>query len=244
MKRLFLVFPVVAMLSGCALLPKQVEFFQDKVEQFPEARAREQETQRKAAALAARRAEDTLLAAVSNQAPAAVLVPARDVAALTEAVTTSLGPPSSPWTGSATNLATKLDSATAALNSRVDAFKRDNNANAGKKIEGTGFFQIGFFSLWALVLGGLALVWGAFKVWGMFNPVVGMGTNIVGRVSTTVLKKGVSELAEGGEWFKEYLAESSLAEDVKKVVRDLFSRAHVEAQSRDTQTLVTRLTEK
>lgn len=240
---IILVSAVVALTSGCSVLaPKQVEFFQDKVERFPEAKASEKETQRQAAALAAARADLVVRAAISNDAPAAVLDPARDVAVLTESVSMSLGPPVKPSSLSAASLAVRLNSATAALNKRVEGFKQDNNENAGKKIEGTGIFQVGYFSMWLWIIGILFVLWCALKVYGLINPVVGLGTNIVGRVSSSVLRKSVAEISEGGEWFKEYLKESGIADDTKKLVLDLFVRAHQEAQSRDTQTLVERLT--
>lgn len=245
MTNLYALFVAVALVftSGCSvLLPKKVEFFQDKVATFPEAKLSEKETQRQAAAMAAVKAEQVLLAAVSNHVPESVVSPAKDVAVLTEAVALSVGPPAKPWGGTATNLAAKLDSSVASLNRRVDSFKADNNSNAGKKIEGTGVFQVGYFSMLAVLLGGLALLWVGLKLYGLVNPVVGLGTNVVGRVASTALNKAVAEVTEGGEWFKEYLAESDLDDQIKSKVKELFSRAHVEAQSRDTQALVERLT--
>ena len=231
--------------SGCSLLlPKKVELFQDKVKAVPEQKASEKETLRQAAKMASERAKQTQAAALSEGASTNVISPAGETVALTESVSVAVGPPAHPSQLTAEQLAVKLDSAVAALSKRLDSFKASNNENAGKKIEGTGFFQIGYFSMWAIILGFLALIAVGLKIYGMVNPVVGVGTNIFGRVSSTLLKKGVSELTEGGEWFKEYIHEAKDGVLSKEHILDLFNRAHVEAQSRDTQAIVEKLTSK
>jgi hypothetical protein len=231
--------------SGCGvLMPKNVELFQDKVRAVPEAKESERETQRQAAALAAIRAQDTLVAAVAECSSTNVTTPAEDTAVLTKAVSLSVGPPLRPSSATAPDLAQKLETSVAALNRRLDDFKKENNENAGKKIEGTGLFQVRYFTMWAGIMAFGAVVWFALKVYGMVNPIVGLGTNVFGRVSSTLLKRGVTELSEGGEWFKEYLKEEKSDLLSKSEVLELFRRAHVEAQSRDVQTLIEKLTEK
>lgn len=231
--------------SGCGiLLPKKVEFFQDKVHVVPEQKASEKETLRQAAKMLSERTTQTLVAATAEGASTNVITPAKEAEVLAGAVSTSVGPPAHPSQITAEQLAVKLDSALAALNKRLDDFKKDNNENSGKKIEGTGLFQIGYFSMWAIIIGGVLLIGVALKIYGMVNPVVGVGVNAVGRVSSAVLKRGISEVAQGGEWFKEYVEEQGKELLSKKEVMDLFSRAHTEAQSRDVQTLVEGLTKK
>lgn len=234
---------VGASLSGCGiLLPKNVEFFQDKVKAFPEIKASEKEIQRQAAARASIAATQTLMAALHENSSPSVVAPATDTAVLTKAVSVSVGTPLSPSTLPAEDLAVKLDTAGAKLAARVDSFKKDNNENAGKKIEGSGFFQIGYFSMWAIILAGLAVVWVALKIYGTINPVVGLGLNTAGRVSAGVLRKGFTELSEGGEWFKDEIAKSHLTDEIKAFVTKTFIDNHMAAQSRDTQTLVEKLT--
>lgn len=233
------------MLSGCSfLLPKKVEFFQDKVKAFPEAKAGEREIQRQTAFRAEEKAKETLSAALATDADATVVKPATETVDLTDAVSTSLGPPSSPARESKSSeaLAADLREAVAALNKRVESFKADNNENAGKKIEGTGFFQIGYFSMWLLIFGGLVIVWFGLKVYGMVNPVVGLGVNTVGRVGSTILRRGLSEIAEGGEAFKAYVESHTQAALTKDEIKDLFLRAQKENQSRDVQEIVAKLT--
>lgn len=235
------------MLSGCSfLLPKKVEFFQDKVQAFPEAKAGEREVQRRAAFRAEVKAKETLNAALATDADLTVVKPAAETVDLTDAVATSLGPPNKPASASQSSedLARELRMSVAALNKRIESFKADNNENAGKKIEGTGVFQIGYFSMWALILGGLVIVWFGLKVYGMVNPVVGLGVNTVGRVSSTLLRRSVTELSEGGEWFKQAIEKHTAPALTKEQILELFAREHMAAQSRDVQSIIKDLTKK
>lgn len=243
--KFFAVVGLAFMLSGCGvLLPKRVEFFQDKVQTFPEARESEKETQRQAARLAEVKATETLTAALTTAADPTVIAPATDTALLTGAVSDSLGPPATPATKPAKQVALDLNKATAKQNSRVEDFKKDNNENAGKKIEGTGLFSIGYFTMWGGILAAGAIIWFGLKIYGTVNPIVGIGTNVVGRVSSAMLKKGLTEITEGGEWFKEAISEAKQETFSKDEVKALFQRWHAEAQSRDTQKLIEQLTQK
>ena len=99
-----------ALLVGCGtLIPKKVEFFQDKVEAFPEAKSREKEVQKETAARAAQASLDTLISAVDERASTNVVNPAKDAVVLSGAVARSLGPPETPSTDKADELSAKLD---------------------------------------------------------------------------------------------------------------------------------------
>ena len=144
MKRLFALLALSSVLfTGCSsLIPKQVEFFQDKVERFPVAKSSEKEIQRQAAQKAAEQARETLKAALIDGSTVAVVKPADETVKLTDSVSRSLGPPVSPSKLPADELSQKLDHAVAKLNQRLDDFKADNDKNAGKKIEDTGLFKV------------------------------------------------------------------------------------------------------
>lgn len=246
MKKILLLLAASTLLfTGCGtLLPKRVEFFQSKVRAFPEPSDTLKEDQRKAAALAAVRASETYTEAVKSNAPASVTNPAKDTVDLTHAVSTSLGPPKYLYTGTnaTKNLVGSLNYDVAKFNGKVEDFKERNDKYEGKKIEGTGLFSIGYFTYIGLILLVLFLLWTGLKIYGMVNPVVGMGTSLVGRVSSSVLSKGVSEITAGGEAFKQYIESSGIEDKVKAQVLDLFSRAHRENQSSDVQKIVQTLT--
>lgn len=243
MKKFLSLIPLCLLITGCgSLIPKRVEFFQAKVQKFPEHSDSFNETQRKAASLAAKKADETLVAAVKAQSPATVTAPATDTVALTHSLSVSLGPPSSSYVGPATNLVSDLDHSVAKFNGKVQTFKERDDKYAGKKIEGTGLFSLGYFTYIGLILLVLVLAWTALKIYGVANPIVGAGTSLVGRVSSSVLSRAVSEISAGGEAFKDYLTTSDLSKDVQSKVLDMFSRAHVEAQSVDVQNVVRTLT--
>lgn len=244
MKR-FISLLALCLLTGCGtLVPHRVEFFQSKVKAFPEQSDTLKEDQRKAAALASVRASETYLAAVKANSPATITNPAKETVDLTHAVSTSLGPPKYLYTGkdASKNLVESLNYDVAKFNGKVEDFKQRNDKFEGKKIEGTGLFSIGYFTYIGLIFLVLFLAWTALKIYGMANPLVGAGTSLVGRVSSSLLSRAVSEISAGGEAFKDYLENSDLSKEVQAQVLDLFSRAHVEAQSTDVQRIVSTLT--
>jgi hypothetical protein len=231
--------------TGCSsLVPHRVEFFQSKVKGFPEQSDTLKEDQRKAAALASIRATETYLAAVKDGAPVSVTAPAKDTIDLTHALSTSLGPPKYLYKGptSTKNLVDSLNYDVAKFNGKIEDFKERNDKFEGKKIEGTGIFSVGYFTYVGIILLVLFLLWTALKMYGMVNPVVGTSTSLVGRVSSSVLSKGIQEVTAGGEAFKSYIAQSGIEDKIKAEVLDLFSRAHKENQSSDVQKIVQTLT--
>jgi len=240
--RFFLILPLCLMLTGCSvLMPGKREFFQDKVKKFPELTQREKETQRLAAQWAAERARRTYEAAISNRAPVSVTKPAAEAAALTRSVSGSLGPPGSIWLYDADALARSLDRAVAHLNDRLDDFKDSNNENAGKKIEGTGLFSIGYFSMWGGIILLILLVWFGLKLYGMVNPVVGLGVNTAGRVASTVVSRGLSEVVKGGRKFEQWVSEHKAQDISKEEIIELFRAAQKEEQSHDVRKVVSEL---
>jgi len=137
-----------------------------------------------------------------------------------------------------------LGSAVERGNGRIDEFKQDNNSNAGKKIGGTGRFQVGYFLMWFWMLGVAALVFVALKIYGLVNPAVGLGLNFAGRVPSTLLRRGFQELSEGGEWFKQKIENYAEPSLTKEEVLTLFRSMQGTAQSRDVQALVQKITKK
>lgn len=240
------------MISGCGLIPKKVELFQDKVAKFPEPKASEKEIQRQTAQRAHDRAGETVKAAIATQADAAVIVPAVEAEVLTDAVSDSLGSPLHPASPDKTSeaLATELRTAIAKLNSRIDNFKTDNNENAGKKIEGTGLFQVPYF-VWlggALVLAFIGVIvlgvlWTFLKMYAMSNPPVQLGVGAV-QMGSNFLKRALSEVTAGGEKFKEELLKKVEDPALQDRVKELFRTEHLKAQSQDTQDLLKLMTQK
>src|SRR5579864_2422785 len=91
MKKFLCLLPLLAILSGCALLPKKVEFFQRRVRAFPEVPASSVETQRKAADYLATKTQETELAAVATHADTNVVNSASEASTVAKSLSGSLG---------------------------------------------------------------------------------------------------------------------------------------------------------
>ncbi len=238
--------------GGCGLIPKKVEFFQDKVHLVPELKQADKEIQRQTAQRAEEKARETYGAAIYTDADPAVVAPAAETVILTDAVSESVGPPVKPASADKTTqaLVNELRTSIAKLNQRMDDFKKDNNENAGKKIEGTGFFQVPYF----VYLGGflivgligfviLSVLWSFVKMAGMANPPVQMGVTAA-QLSANFLKRSLSEVVKGGEQFKDSLMGAVEDPDLQAKIKELFRIEQERAQSHDTQGLIKTLTKK
>jgi hypothetical protein len=243
-----------AMLLGGCFAPRPLEFGQDKVREFPVAKASERETQRQAAQRASRKADETLLAALQEGSSSAVMIPAKETGLLTEAISVSLGPPLNPAapTVSSEDLARRLETATAKFNSRVEDFKEDNNENAGKKIEGTGLFQIGYMSYLAIMavvlfVGVILFKVGsmALKAYSLSNPAVAVGLNAV-QAGGALASKALGQVLTAGESFKADLKTKvpGLTDELAAAVLAHFRTTHERKQDQDVQSVIRQLTQK
>lgn len=237
-------FAGLILLSGCGLIPKSVEFGQDKVKKFPAHPAAQLEAERQAVKLSAEKARQAELEATLDGSAAAE--PAGDAAELSEAVGRSIGPPASPWTAEISALTRKLDAQTAKYNALLLKFKSGNDENAGKKIEGTGFFQVPYF----VYLGGvLAVGWIIRMVLKTIsnaaaaaNPGVAVGLKVA-QVGGKVLSRGFSQILKGGQEFKAKVEDEFDDPAVQEKILDLFRTAHQTNQDADVQTLIQKLKE-
>lgn len=231
-----------ASLSGCGLIPKRVEFFQDKVKAVPVITEKQKEHQKQAAQYVADQLEIAKTVAVQKGADPDVVSPVDNANGVAHSLSTSLGPPLAPWPDTSTNLVNSLNHDGAKHQEALDKYAKDVQKDVGHKIEGTGLFSFSYFTYVGMFLGLGALVWFGLKIYGSINPAVGLGVNTVGGVASKVLSKGFSEVVAGGEAFKTYLSNSGLSQDVKDYVSSLFVQAHTSNQSQDVQKLVTTLT--
>lgn len=245
-----LVTAALIMETGCSLIPKRVEYFQDKVHQLPSPSDKHVELRKESADFIARKTDETLVAAVRENASTNVLKPAVEAKVVAGALSTSLGKPESPYVGNATNLNNKLGKEDNKLAGKVEDFREDNDKNAGKKIEGTGLFSMNYFVHSALVLGiGFVLFYACkigLRILSISNPEITVGTNIVSggvhKIAQTASKLS-SELITGGENFKASVDQVTDDPALQQKILDLFKTSHQIAQSPDTQKLVQTLTQ-
>ena len=233
--------------GGCSLIPKNVEFFQKKVRAVPELPAKAHETQRQAAQYIVEKTEEAHTAAAQEDASPAVTLPLRDAHDVAEGLSVSLGPPANPWKQEAEVLAWKLRNQKADYERELEKYRARVEPLEGKKIEGTGKINLGYFTYVGLLIGLALFVVLAVKVVGMIYPPVGAGLTglkFAGRIGTKVLSRGFGEVIEAGESFKNKLkarAESTPNITVEEVL-ELFRQEHRGAQSRDVQDLIQTLT--
>lgn len=243
MKRYLLPLIFSLCLTGCSLIPKSVEFGQDKVHKFPQPTAKQDELQREAAALAKQKAQETVDQALKENASPFIIAPARETEKLTDAVSTSLGPPVSARTNSAL-IVSGLNTAVAKHNNKVSDFAEDNDKNAGKKIEGTGWLQIPYF-VYVGIVGVLIFVgWHLLKlvIEGLqaYPPTAIPATVAVGglNVAENVAGKALKQIVAGGQGFKTWISNEIKDADLKDKILSAFTANHETAQDEDVQTLV------
>ena len=232
----------MAVLPACSLIPKDVEYFQKEIEPVPSFGAKENESLKQAADLAKRKAAAAEIAAIRTGADVSVQLPARDAAVLTDAVSDRIGEPLRPASDDATNkLIALLDSQEARHAAEIEKYRIEIAELVGKKIEGSGAIQVGYFT--NLLLVGVILFIGyiLIKALAMANPVANV---LVGGVeaSAHLAGKAASEVISAGEAFKTRLA-AKLPEHAE-AVKELFRETHERYQSADTQQLVSQATKK
>jgi len=234
----------LTLLSGCSLIPKKVEFGQDKVKKFPAHPSAQLEAERQAVKLAAEKARQAELEATLDGSAAAE--PAGDAAELSEAVGRSIGPPSAPWTADVSALSRKLDTQTAKFNAALAKFKDGNDENAGKKIEGTGFLQIPYFVYLGVVFAIGWVIWIVLKTVSnaaaAANPGVAVGLKVA-QVGGKVLSRGFSQLVKGGQTFKDKIGKEIEDPALRERILEVFRASHQTNQDSDVQTLIQKLKE-
>ncbi len=226
---------VVLSLTGCNIIPKPVEYFQDRVQPVPERPAQADESLRQAARLAADRAAATERAALSTDAAPEVLQPASDTAILTSAVSAQVGPPANGWQGDVPALMARMDTQEASYRRELETYRAEVRALAGKKIEGTGAIQVGYFTHLLILAAVMAVVWLILRIVAITNTPVSVGFKTI-EGGSKFLGRVFSELVEAGQDLKTRIKQS-LADNpelLESILTD-FKTAHQSSQSRDTQ---------
>lgn len=232
----FLALIFLVLLPGCTLIPSDVEYFQKKVDPVPEYGQAADESLKQAADLAADKARETVDAAQAAQVPLEVMDPALDTRNLADAVSDRIGEPQNPWKGSSQNLITRMDSQEADLDLKLAAYQDNIKDLIGKKIEGSGAIQVGYFTNLILVGALFLMAWIILKALAVANPPLQVGVKAV-KMGTRAAQKALVELVEGGQEFKRMLAEEFDEKSAQRI-RKFFTDAHLKRQSRDTHEVV------
>lgn len=246
--RLLMVFVAVMYFSGCGLIPKNVEFGQDKVKPVPVASRKEKEVQKQVAQRAEETARETLDAAVKEESSPAVIIPATETVVLNDVLSESLGPPvkPAPVDVESTALAQELRTAIAKLDKRLDDFKEDNAENVGKKIEGTGWLSVPYFLWVAILLFVGFVIWVVLKsllsVAAAGSPPVAVGLKVAS-VGGKVLSRAFGQVIKGGEEFKNRIKEEVKDAELQAKILELFRVSQMKHQDQDVQRTIKELKE-
>lgn len=241
MQKFLLLTTLIFSLTGCSLIPKRVEFFQDKVHKFPEPGAKQVELQREVAQRAKEKAQETLVAATREHSSPDVTSPAAETAVLTDAVSQSVGAPAKRPTADSSALADELRASIAKLDRKIDSFKRDNDENAGKKIEGTGLVQVSYFvylgGIILVVLIGRVILKDILLAASAANPGAAVavgGLNVAG----SLLSRGFHQVIKGGKDFVTWVNNEIEDPGLRDKIVGAFVANQKTAQDRDVKSVV------
>lgn len=234
---------------GCGLLPKRVEYFQHKVAAVPDKTERAAEAEKQAAALVADRTREVELLAVRESTSTNLQGAAGEAATVSRALSTSLGPPAEPWDHPAVALADELSYRQNKLDRKVADYRAEVAPDVGKKIEGTGAIQLGFFTNFLLVGGGLTLlallVYTGVKIaLSIYAPGVSGVVGQVAKVPLATLKGLAEQTVKGIEGFKEKLGGLNLDDRLEASIRSLLRTELERRQDQEVQRVARTLTDK
>lgn len=211
---------LLAYTAGCSILNPTIEGGRSKVKPIPAKVERHIQLERQAA----------LYVAEETQLPMA------------GALSLSLGSPERRADEPPERLTDKLLAASGKHVARIDTARERQAEFVGKKIAGTGWFRM---SQWSIVGTGIllgALAWLGLRLYGLVNPVVGVGAAVAGRVASTTLATGFRQIVKAGESFKRAVETRIENPNTRRAVLDLFRQSHQAAQDEPVQAIVQKIT--
>jgi hypothetical protein len=245
-KKIFSIFVIstvsIGLLSGCASLwPKAVEFGQKKIEKVPEPTKAHLEKEKEAADYLATKLREANITAVKENASSNLVYDIHGTSLVADSLSFSIGKPLYPYVGSPDILAAQLNRLEAKLDRKLDSFAERNNKMEGLKVEGSGWFSIGYFTyIGIFILIGFVLLT-ALKIYSFVNPAVGVGLNVA-KIPINVMKRGFSEIVSAGEHFKENVDKKIEDPKTREMILELFRTSHQINQSSDIQNVIKNLT--
>ena len=163
------------------------------------------------------------------------------IAPVADTLSESLGPPKKPYPGTPAGLEARLEKAIAGYQGDIEKFRKKNDKNAGKAIEGTGIFQIGYFSYVGLLFLFVGICWIGIRIYGLVNPLVGFGSGAVQRMGAGLVRKGFGEVVDSFSSLEHKLSAEFSDPRIHKKLISLVRQSQRESQSRDTQEVIRRM---
>ncbi len=233
---------------SCGIIPKSVEFFQDKVKPVPRKSEAHIEKERQAAQFVKNRVDEAFIESVKENASTNVTEPLFEAKTVIEPLSLSLGPPKSRWDDSADLLAIRLERQINRLSLKLEEYREEVAKNEGKKIEGSGLFSIPYFVYVGIVGGIILFVWIIVRAFisyaSIMNPPLGVGLKVA-QISGKAVKQGFHQLLIGGEQFKNRIKKVfGDNTDTTNQILELFRDEQMRAQSPEIQETIKELTRK
>jgi hypothetical protein len=287
-----LIIASVALLSGCQVIPKDVEFFQDKVERVPEYERDDNELLKQALSLSVD-AYDRMLEANTevlltlrgietragsiDKLSADIAVNAADpvisekattiqsdattikqdarkaatvtgtstehgkgAQAVTDAASRMVGSPKEEFDGPPQSLSDAIRQAEAGRDEAIDEYAEKIAENIGKKIEGSGAVQMGYFNYIMLLafMGFVVII--VLKALAAGNPAIQVGGRIV-KAGSKVVSTAATQMIHGVEDFKDRLRKAKLDPDTQEEIRELLRIAMHSKQDEKSKELVDKI---
>lgn len=234
-------------LSGCSLFrPKDKEFFQKKVIDVPEKiTPAYSETQRQGLQYVKYNVDQAYVAALQEQASTNVTQPLTNAITVIDPLIVQAGPPIKAYQGDPVKLAQWINKTASDYNKAIDKYTDKIEPLVGKKIEGTGWIQMGYFTWIGFLLFGLFLLYAVTKiVLSIWFPAISVGARSVSNLTSSAVSKALSQVISGGEAFKTMLDDHLDDQATIDKVKELFKIAQNSKQDQHVQDTIKVLTVK
>lgn len=228
-------------LSGCYLIPKDVEFGQKKVEAVPVKSDQLIEKEKQAADYIHRKVNEAHDAALVENSSTNIVIPLDDARAVTGPLSASLGAPKTHWDGKSAELAASLEKENSKFDKKLAQYRKDIDEIKGKKVEGTGFIQMSWFTAAFGTIGLIILIYIAIKIIGMIYLPVGIGASAI-KLPSVDVGNMVNQLIKGGELFKKNLDDVIEDPEIKEKIIETFRTSHMITQSPKNQEIIKNIT--
>lgn len=252
MKRLLIYLALliaILFFSGCQLVPKTVEFFQDKVKPVPIKTEKAKEFERQAAKYLEEKINTAHEEAVRADVTNSVVEPLTDAKIVASPLSESLGPPITPWSSTSTNLALQIEKTLAKFNTQLEKYREIVKPNEGKAIEGTGLLQIPYFVWLTVVIGGFFFLYiliksvlQALMISSGAGIPLSIGLKSISGIASKNIKQGFVQVVQGLERTKEFIKQSSQSTFTKEEVLELIRNEQMKSQNVEIQKIIKELT--
>lgn len=228
-------------LVGC--LPNK-EFGRKSVPKLPEkVTPRFQETQKEGLTYVKYKLDDVWTYSLTNDVSTNLAADIYATKRVVDALCLQVGPPRYEFKGNFTNLIRNIVGTVSEYDRQMDTFERKLEPLEGKKVEGSGWLSISYWTYYLIMAVVLVVLYITIKILlTIFAPEVAVGLNSAGRMTSGMLSKAFSQLVAGGEAFKENLDKITDNRELQEKIKHTFRTSQMAEQDKQVQNIVRTLT--